>query len=208
MVTRGRLRGPLLRKASSVRKEIKILTEEQVSKVIRTQAKTSRRLAMMWKVTYSSGCRISEVLTITPHNVEVHNSRIYVPCLKWERVTDDQHPNGLHEWKWVTIDPQVAKELNDFIHLYKIGNHERIFPYSRNLAWYYLKMAGLKCGIKGLHPHLLRHSLATNLIVGGMAPELVAKQLKHRSVKTTVDLYVNPSTDDILKERARVRGGP
>jgi len=186
---------------------VRRLTEEQVDKLVHTQAKTSKRRALMLRVLYSSGCRISEVLTLVPENVDVDNSRIYVPCLKWERIADEENPNGVHEWDWVTLDPSVAKELGDFIYTWKIPRGKLLFPWSRQDCYYHIRKVGLCTGIKGVHPHLLRHSLATNLIIGGVPTITVSKQLKHRSVRTTEDIYVRPSTDDILKERARYREG-
>lgn len=198
-----RRKGPHIRKNPTIKPGVRKLTEEQVDKLIHIQARTSKRRALMLRVLYSSGCRISEVLTLVPENVEVDNSRIYVPCLKWERIEDEDNPNGVHEWDWVTLDPPVAKALGEFIHRWRIPRGELIFPWSRQNCYYHVRKVGEEAHIEGVHPHLLRHSLATNLLAGEVPLRVVSKQLKHRSVRTTEDLYFRPSTDDTLKERAK-----
>lgn len=52
-------------------------------------------------------------------------------------------------------------------------------------------------------PHMLRHSLATDLIRRGVALEVVAKMLTHRSSVTTSQTYVHLDTVDLRAELQR-----
>jgi integrase len=52
-------------------------------------------------------------------------------------------------------------------------------------------------------PHMLRHSLATDLLRQGVAVEVVAKMLTHRSSTTTSATYVHLSTGDLRAELQR-----
>jgi site-specific recombinase XerD len=52
-------------------------------------------------------------------------------------------------------------------------------------------------------PHMLRHSLATDLLRQGVAVEVVAKMLTHRSSTTTSETYVHLSTGDLRAELQR-----
>ena len=51
---------------------------------------------------------------------------------------------------------------------------------------YIVKKIGLKCGIKGVHPHKFRRTLATFAIDKGMPIEQVQKLLGHVKIDTTL----------------------
>lgn len=55
---------------------------------------------------------------------------------------------------------------------------------------------GSKAGLAGLHPHILRHSCAKNLVDQGIGIEKVAMILGHESLETT-RLYTMPSEGDL-----------
>lgn len=55
---------------------------------------------------------------------------------------------------------------------------------------------GGKAGLEGLHPHILRHSCAKNLVDQGIGIEKVAMILGHESLETT-RLYTMPSEGDL-----------
>ena len=57
---------------------------------------------------------------------------------------------------------------------------------------------GAKTGL-AVHPHLLRHTHATDLLRSGMDAAYVQKRLGHASVQTTINTYVH-LTDEDLKE--------
>jgi integrase/recombinase XerC len=59
-----------------------------------------------------------------------------------------------------------------------------------------VKNLGAKAGLEGLHPHLLRHSCAKNLVDQGIGIEKVAMILGHESLETT-RLYTMPSEADL-----------
>ena len=50
-------------------------------------------------------------------------------------------------------------------------------------------------GIRGLHPHTLRHSFATRCIEAGCDYKTVSVLLGHADVSTTLDLYVHPGIE-------------
>ena len=57
-------------------------------------------------------------------------------------------------------------------------------------------------------PHMLRHSLATDLLRQGVTVEVVAKMLTHRSSTTTSETYVHLSTGDLRAELQRAGAWP
>lgn len=56
-----------------------------------------------------------------------------------------------------------------------------------------------KTGI-AIHPHILRHTHATELIHEGVGMAYVQKRLGHASVQTTINTYVHVSDDDMKRE--------
>jgi integrase/recombinase XerD len=57
-------------------------------------------------------------------------------------------------------------------------------------------------------PHMFRHSLATELLRQGVAVEVVAKMLTHRSSTTTSGTYGHLGTADIRAELERAGAWP
>lgn len=82
----------------------------------------------------------------------------------------------------------------------------RIWGLTRNGAWRMLRSAGNRAGIKGVHPHQLRHTCATQLIEAGAPLELVADLLGHANIDTT-RIYAVYSSTHLLREHARFHPG-
>ncbi len=73
----------------------------------------------------------------------------------------------------------------------------------------YRLVAGLRArtGIE-FSPHMFRHSLATELLRQGVAVEVVAKMLTHRSSTTTSGTYGHLNTADLRAELERAGAWP
>jgi integrase len=52
-----------------------------------------------------------------------------------------------------------------------------------------LKRVCKAAGLEVRNPHDLRHTYATNLLMAGMSPAYVQRQLGHSSISNTVDIY-------------------
>jgi integrase/recombinase XerD len=48
-----------------------------------------------------------------------------------------------------------------------------------------------------VHPHMFRHTHATELIHSGMGMAMVQQRLGHASIQTTIDTYTHLSTEDL-----------
>jgi len=58
-------------------------------------------------------------------------------------------------------------------------------PLERVAVWQLVKKNALRAGLKGVHPHLLRHSFATHLLQGGADLRVVQELLGHSDIATT-----------------------
>jgi integrase/recombinase XerD len=60
-----------------------------------------------------------------------------------------------------------------------------IFPFSRQRGWQLVVRIGRRAGIGGLHPHSLRHLLATTWVAKGLDTKKLQLLLGHASISTT-----------------------
>jgi len=171
-------------------KEISYLVPEQVNKL--ESSCSSADDALLVRLLFRTGGRISEILSLRPCDVDYQHQRLELPALKRKDITT----------KLVVVDPDTMNRLRSFC----AGKPEgkKLFPISRQKAYYKIRMAGKKAGLGKIHPHTLRDSLAVNWALGGGNLNLLQRQLGHRSFSTTVDTYLTFSSEDIKKEYNRL----
>jgi integrase/recombinase XerD len=74
-----------------------------------------------------------------------------------------------------------------------------VFPFSRQRGWQIVEKVGRRAGIKGLHPHSLRHLLATTWVTRGLDTKKLQVLLGHASIATTME-YVDASFEQLKSE--------
>ena len=74
-----------------------------------------------------------------------------------------------------------------------------VFPFSRQRGWQLIEKLGRRAGIKGLHPHSLRHLLATTWVGKGLDVKKLQVLLGHASIATTME-YVDSSFEQLRSE--------
>ena len=74
-----------------------------------------------------------------------------------------------------------------------------VFPFSRQRGWQLVEKLGRRAGIKGLHPHSLRHLLATTWVNKGLDVRKLQLLLGHASVSTTME-YVDRNLEELRAE--------
>lgn len=74
-----------------------------------------------------------------------------------------------------------------------------VFPFTRQRGWQLVERIGRRAGIKGLHPHSLRHLLATMWVNKGLDIRKLQLLLGHVSVSTTLE-YVTRDLEGIRDE--------
>lgn len=133
-----------------------------------------------------TGCRSNELINIRISNIDVETSSIVLDVTK-------------------TGSPRIVfynKDLNaillDYIR-YKPDRDCLFFdtrygkPFTIYHVYAILRYAAKKLQIKQLHPHMLRHTMATMLVEAGAPIVSVQYILGHKSSKTT-DIYLHMST--------------
>ena len=67
-------------------------------------------------------------------------------------------------------------------------------PLERTAVWVIVRRWATAVGLKGIHPHMLRHSFATHLMTGGADLRVVQEMLGHASIATT-EIYTHLDAD-------------
>ena len=150
------------------------LTVDQVKKMIDVAPTLLDKTVLI--LTFSTACRISEILNLTKDDLELKKGVATVTRKGGQRQRiplGDQGTAALKAW---------LKERH--------SNTQRVFmDYTYNNIYYRLKLVGKKAGVPDFHPHLLRHSRIRHLIEAGVAVERVSEVAGHRKLDTTQKIY-------------------
>ena len=172
------------------RKERIPLTDIQLE-TIRNACNTLRESAIV-EVLYSSGCRITELerLNITDVDFDRREIKLFGK--------GNKHRTSYLSAKTVVALQSYLSSRND--------DCEALFVTSRNPKRR-MKKSGLeaivrqlgkRCGMPFLHPHLFRHTVATDCLRRGMDVTCLQKMLGHSSLETTM-IYAKVN-DESVKE--------
>ena len=174
-----------------------VLTIDEVDKLLNFELKTpfDYRNKAMIELMYATGLRVSELINLTPLNIDFDNKivRCYgkgnkeriVPigsaALKYLKLYLDEYRNCL-----------VKKTLCDNLFLNNHGKKMTRQGFFKNL-----KIIANKQGISDdITPHMLRHSFATHLLNNGADLRSIQLMLGHENISTT-GIYTNVSTEKI-----------
>jgi integrase/recombinase XerD len=74
-----------------------------------------------------------------------------------------------------------------------------VFPFTRQRGWQLIERIGRRAGMTGLHPHSLRHLLATTWVAKGLDVKKLQILLGHASIATTME-YVDSNFEQLRSE--------
>lgn len=160
-----------------------------------TDSHTFLRDSAMLELLYSSGLRVSELVSLKTGSINFEAGFL--------RVTG----KGSKE-RVVPINSRALDKIKKYIKelrpaILKNRHSDSLFVTNRGRAmtrqrfWQTIKKSGNQAGIK-LSPHTLRHCFATHLLEGGADLRSVQKMLGHSDISTT-QIYTKVSTDRIKK---------
>jgi len=101
----------------------------------------------------------------------------------------------------VPVDPGTLRLLDEYLEWRrKFPYHGLlVFPFTRQRGWQLVERIGRQAGIKGLHPHSLRHLLATTWVSKGLDTKKLQLLLGHANIATTWE-YVDSDFDQLRSE--------
>ena len=115
----------------------------------------------------------------------------------------------LHNDRYVPLHPLLVELINDWLATRPVSRSSRLVerddgqPFDRRTIHRYVAAAAKRAGVGPVHPHQLRHTLATQAINRGMSLEAIAALLGHRSMRMTLT-YARISDRTVADEYFRV----
>lgn len=175
------------------------LTLEEVDKLldIKTITKFDYRNKAMLELLYGTGIRVSELVTLTIHSIDLENCVIrLIGKGSKERIIPIGEYTIHYLKKYLSIREEFLKKENtDYLFL---NNHGK--PITRQGFFKILKKLLEEKELNpNISPHTLRHSFATHLLNGGADLRSIQILLGHSDIATT-KIYTHISNDKIRKE--------
>ena len=163
---------------------------------LRRATKTTRDLAIV-ELLYASGMRVSEMEALNRSDIDLVNKAVKV------------YGKGGKE-RWVYINDTAAYYVDAYLRS-RTDNDFALFvglrkPYTRldvSAIQRMLRELGKRTGIKKVHPHRFRRTLATDLLRKGMTIEEVSMILDHEKIDTTMG-YCNINQQSVKNEYMRI----
>ena len=156
-----------------------IIEKKTVDEVIFRTSKPRNRL--MLELMARGGMRISEVLKLTPSDIN-------------DRRLTLRDPKSGREHEFIFIPQRLAYRLKDYIRETGIQPQNRIFPICYEAAREMVAKAGNMVGIH-LRPHYLRRHAATYASRSGVPIEIVSKVILRHSNLSTTERYLGKISD-------------
>ena len=127
------------------------------------------------RMLFTTGLRASELLSLKISDIKSDGNT------SWITVTGKGDKQRM-----VSLNKSTSEVLDRYIMFVKLKNpkQERIFNFSYSKLLYRIKKLEKKVGYK-LHPHLLRHSFATELLSNGVDIRTIQLMLGHSSLDVT-----------------------
>ena len=151
-------------KSKTVKRLPKYLKDEEVKNLL--DRCEGRRDRIIIELILLTGLRVSEVLGITPDDIDFRNRTIRI------------HGKGSRD-RTVYPPRELLYDLRDYIADKSIERQNRIFALTRQRVFEIIK------DLSGRSPHKLRHTFAVNYLESGGDLRTLQKILGHSSLKTT-----------------------
>jgi len=168
------------------------LNIQEVEKLLEAPNSSSlfgQRDRAMLELLYSCGLRVSELINLSYHNINIKEEFI--------RIHGKGNKERILPMGEIAIDYLTAYELNSRPILLKNGQSDSYFLSNRGKAmsrqnfFYIIKAYATQAGIdKPLSPHSLRHAFATHLVQKGADLRSVQLMLGHSDISST-QLYTH-----------------
>ncbi|MEO8772318.1 MAG: site-specific integrase [Ferruginibacter sp.] len=166
--------------------------QDEITQIIKQTDNLKHKTMLM--LAYSTGMRVSEVVSIKVMHVDSKRMQIKIVQAKGKKD------------RMVALSPVLLVMLREYFTTYKLPVDGYLFPgqkssepYSTRSLQLVLKAAKERAGImKPGSVHALRHSFATHLLDKGTDVTMIMKLLGHNEIKTTLR-YLHVTNRDVLQ---------
>ena len=174
----------------------KALDDATAAKLLRA-AQADKRMLVGVTVEFllRTGLRVGEYTALTADAV------VLIGDTHWLHV-----PVGkLHEDRYLPLHPRIVELIDAYRAAHVPTGHPLLLPrengkpMDRHGVTRYINKAGAAAGLGHIHPHQLRHTLATQAINRGMGIEAIAAMLGHKSLDMTL-VYAKMANRTVAEE--------
>ena len=154
---------------------------------------------------YATGVRVSELVSISVSQMDVEAGYVRVMGKRSkERIVPFAPIAGKYIHEYLHTARPLLEPETDVLFAGKTGS-----PLTRQGFWKTLGKLAIKAGIPAnLHPHMLRHTFATDLLKSGMNLRSLQMLLGHSDLQTTqIYTHVAPEKHSEVIERHHPRAG-
>jgi integrase len=178
----------------------KFLDDPTAAKFMATLAvDPNQRRRLMVELLARTGMRVGELSALED------DAMVRIGAMHWLRI-----PVGkLHNDRYVPLHPILVDLIVDYRARRGRPRSGRLIerndgkPFDRRTIQRYVAAVAKRAGIGHVHPHQLRHTLATQAINRGMSLEAIAAMLGHRSMDMTL-VYARISDRTVAEEYFKV----
>ena len=181
-------------KRAAIRKTVvHRLSRDEEQKLIGQAYREIGNHGLLLKTLFLTGARVSEFVSLKVSDLFFDEQMILI-----EKGKDGKS-------RYVPVLPELAQELKTHLGSRQTGyifESNRHTKFTARRIQQIVKETAEQAGIKkNVHPHLLRHTVATLLLERGMPLEQIQKFLGHSKIETT-QIYAESSTE-MMKEGFR-----
>jgi integrase/recombinase XerD len=178
------------------------LTPQQVATMLVEPGPQDLQRTRTWALLHllcATGIRVGEVrgIKLTDVDLETGLARIIAKGNR-ERMIWIHPPACAALRRWIEMRASVVAqrgwpELGFLFINFRDGKR-----FGSMRAWSLVREAGAEVGIERMHPHLLRHSFATNLLTQGVDLRVIQEALGHASITSTM-IYTHVATTRLVE---------
>ena len=156
---------------------------------------TVMRDHVMFELLYSSGLRVSELVSLKLEDAHLEAGFLRVLGKGSKERVVPMNMRAIEKLKHYInqIRPMILKKKNSsYLFVTSRGR-----PLTRQRFWQIMRSLGRQVGIE-ISPHMIRHSFATHMLEGGADLRSVQKMLGHSDISTT-QIYTKVTTERLRK---------
>ena len=200
---------PHKRKQNGEAGDVKSCTAEELKRLCEALREEPYLWQVLVRLLIDSGLRIGECVGLLWENLNFEKNVICVNgALKYtpdKGIVRSSTKNG--KSRSFGVDPEVMEMLRVLRDrqsfsgesAYVFVNERTGLPLHPDSPRRFIKQLGEKCGIKGLHPHMLRHSFASVAITNGADIASVSEKLGHSDKAVTLRMYTHADEASISR---------
>jgi len=163
---------------------VKLVPEDDKRKLLYAASKTGRRENAMFMLLFGTGVRLQEDCDLRLADISADRIRVRGKGQK------------------------VREAIGSYMQTRENTDHDYLFATERGrMSYEYFRrrceVVAMKAGVK-FHPHMARHTYATEMLKQGVSVYYVSRLLGHEDLSST-QIYLHPSQDAAIQEAKKVK---